>query len=73
MLRNVVIFLFRNLRNYLPNLYEQVVIETKKACEETGVPYLEDAKEATLKNQIGSILNEENSVYSLVSELINLN
>jgi len=60
----------RNLHYHLPNLYEQVVIETKKACEETGVSYLEDAKEATLKSQIGSILNEENSVHSLVKSRI---
>ena len=45
-------------------------METKKACEETGKSYLEDAKEATLKQQFEGILNQENSVYNLISECI---
>ena len=43
-------------------------METKKACDESGIAYLDTTKESIMKKQIDSILNEENSVYSLISQ-----
>ena len=52
----------------LPNLCEQVIAETKKACEEKELNYLTEEQESILRKQISTVLKDQNSVHHLISK-----
>ena len=52
----------------LPNLCEQVIAETKNACEDKELNYLTGEQEALLRKQISTVLKDQNSVHHLISK-----